>query len=265
MNPKTIGIVIVGIVSVVSMGTETQTSRQEPPDFEAYRIIMKRNMFNPARGIDARQEEKIEPGRREVEAAARARIKVIGIVGRDDPFSSVAIIEENGRHRMCRIGDTVGVMMVVDIRSQETVFNGPGGEWIAGIQPAASGRRAVPSQADPAMADDGGDERTPSRFSGRRVPIHRAQVPRLVRSAKFVADVENGTTRGLRLTEDFMGFKEGDRVIYVGRQSLCTRCPRQKLWQIARKYGSRPDAMPEIQVVVERGNRELEFVLCPYS
>jgi len=66
----------------------------------------------------------------------------------------------------------------------------------------------------------------------------------------------------LRLTKDFMGLREGDRVTRVGLQSLCTHRPGQKLWQIARKYSGYSKDMPEIPIIVERGGRELEFVLC---
>lgn len=265
MNPKTIGVIIVSLISVVSVGTEMRTSSRDLPSFEEYRVILERNMFSPRRGIDERKGEKAEQEQQQAEAAARASIKVVGIVRLDNSLSSIAILEEDGKHRMCRVGDTVGGMMILDIRSQEIVFNSPGGKWVAEIQPGTPSYRAVPRQADAATADEIGAGHAASGLVGRRVPIPKAHVPRLARSVKFVADEEGGAIKGLRLTEDFMGLKEGDRVTYVGRQSLRTSHPRQKLWQIAKKYGSCHEEMPEIQVVIERGGRELEFVLCPYS
>ncbi len=265
MNSKTMGVVLISVISAISMGTQARTSRPDGSGFEAYRIIIQKNMFSPSRGIEQRKGQEVESARQEAEVAARSRIKVVGIIARDDPFSSIAIIEDNGRHRTCRIGDTVGPMMILDIGRQQIVFTSSGGTWVAEIEPGDPDRRTVGPQTDTTTAHEVGSQPMESGFSGRRVPIHRAQVPRLVRGAKFVADVKNGRIRGLRLTEDFMGLKEGDLVTFVGRQSLSTRYPRQKLWQMGRKYSSCREAMPEIQIVVERDNRELEFVLCPHS
>lgn len=261
MNPKAMGIILAGLISVISVGTETRTSSGDLPSLEHYRVILERNMFNPRRGVDERKDQDAEREQRQAETAGRASIKVVGIVRMDDALSSIAIIEEGGRHRLCRVGDTIGIMMVLDIRRQEIVFQGPGGRWVAEIEPGTPTYRATLPQTE--AADERG--RATSSLSGRRVPIRKAQVSGLARSGGFVADVEGGTARGLRLTEDLMGLKEGGRVTYVGRQSLCTNHPRQKLWQIAKKYGACHDEMPEIQIVIERGGRELEFVLCPYS
>ncbi|MBN1362838.1 MAG: hypothetical protein JW993_19725 [Sedimentisphaerales bacterium] len=263
-NLIAVGLLIVGIVALVSVGTEVQTSPGESPGFERYRVISEKNIFNPRRGAEERPAETLERRRLEAEAAARARIKVVGIVKRDDYLSSVAIVQIDDRLRLCRPGDVVVGMLVLDISSQEVTFEGDGGRWHAQIEPGTVGNRALTLRGEPAGVDaapDGGL----SSYADRRVPIPKAQMSRLARSGRFVVDTEGGATRGLRLTEDFMGLKEGDRVTAVGRQSLCAGRPRQRLWQMARKYAADREETLEIQVVVERGNTTLHLVLCPYS
>ncbi len=265
MGSRTMSIVVAAVFSIVCVATERPTPSGGPAGLRPYRVIWERNMFSPTRGTDEQQEEEAERERQAEEAAARARIKVIGIVRRDDFYSSIAIVEANGRQRLCRTGDLVSGMLVLAIRSREVVFESAAGRWIAEIQPAMRDRRVDVAQIEtggaPADSASGGFSVHP----GRRLPIPRGEVRRLARSVKFVPDVEGGATRGLRLTEDFIGLKEGDRVTHVGCQSLCTEHPRQKLWQIARKYAACREETVEIQVVVIRENRTIEFVLCPYS
>ena len=87
----------------------------------------------------------------------------------------------------------------------------------------------------------------------------------MARKLPLVTHVDGGEVKGLRLTQDIMGLKEGDRLTHVGGQSLCTRRPKQRLWQIASKYRQYGKEMPEIPVVVERDAGTLEFVLVPPS
>lgn len=265
MNSKVTGVILAGLISVVFAGAETFSSSPDASNFEEFRVIFKRNMFSSRRGLPEQKDEKVERGQQQIQVAARANIKVVGIVRRDNSLSSIAILEENGRHRMCRVGDTVGAMTILDIRSRGIVFGDPAGQWVAEIQPSGPSRRTVLTQGAAVTADAIGGGRAAPDPSGRRVPIHKTQVSDLARSAKFVAAMEGGTTKGLRLTQDFNFLREGDLVTYVGRQSLCTSQPKQKLWQIARKYAACHGEMPEIQVGIERGGIELQFVLCPYS
>lgn len=222
-------------------------------------------MFSSRRGAPEQKNEQAERGMQQAQAAAQASIRVVGIVRRDNSLSSIAIVEENGILRTCRIGEAVGAMMVLDIRSREIVFGGPAGQWVAEIQSSGPGRRPALAQGAPAMAEAIGAGHAASDLAGRRVPIHQTQVLDLAQTAKFVVDMEGGTANGLRLTEDFSILRAGDIVTYVGRQSLRTNYPKQKLWQIARKHATGYGEAPEIQVAIERDGRELQFVLCPYS
>jgi hypothetical protein len=98
-----------------------------------------------------------------------------------------------------------------------------------------------------------------------RVPVGAAEIRYLALSLPVARCVENGHVRGLRLTGDVMGLREGDRVIEVAGQSLCTQRPRQKLLQMAWKYRQSREAMPEIPVVVQRADQRLELVLVPFG
>lgn len=265
MNSKATGIILAGLISVVFAGAQTLSSSRDLSNFEEYRVIFERNMFNSSRGVGEQKDEKAEHGLQQIQAAARANIKVVGIVRRDNSLSSIAILEENGKHRMCRVGDTVGAMTILDIRSRDIVFGDPAGQWVAEIQPSGPSRRTVLAQGGTVTADAIGAGRAVPGLSGRRVPIPKTQVSDMARSVKFVAAMEGGTTKGLRLTQDFNVLREGDIVTYVGRQSLRTSQPKQKLWQIVRKYAACQGEMPEIQVGIERDGTELQFVFSPYS
>ena len=67
------------------------------------------------------------------------------------------------------------------------------------------------------------------------------------------------------MTGDVMGLREGDCVVQVGGQSLCTQRPRQKLLQMTWKYRQSRQGMPEIPVVVERAEQKIELVLVPFG
>jgi len=261
MHARIVGIVLVGALSASYGDTEARTHPQDVPGFREYRVIFEKNMFKPRRGADQR-EERARQDQKSVAAAEPTDIKVVGIVKMDDSLSSIAIIEADGRHRLCRIGDVVGTMVVRDIRRDGIVFETPGGRWIAEIEPGATGRRSVMPQAERAIADAASTRRNRMSLARSRLRIKAAEIPHLVRSAGLVADARGGAGKGLRLTKNFMGLREGDRVTHVGRQSLGTDRPGQKLWQIARKYSGYGKDMPEIPIIVERGGLELEFVLC---
>jgi hypothetical protein len=87
----------------------------------------------------------------------------------------------------------------------------------------------------------------------------------LARELPLVRAVEDGRVAGLRLTQDVMGLREGDRVTHVAGQSLHTKRPKQKLLQITRKYRQYGREMPEIPVVVERDDRQMKLVLVPFG
>jgi hypothetical protein len=258
------GMVIVGLamVAVSLVGQGLGQDEEEVPAFDEYLIIPERNMFSSRRQASgAVQQVKREP--RVAATAVPEGIEVIGIVKTGDALSSIVIVKDHGRHVPCRVGDRVGGMVITDIRTSEVFFESPEGTRIAKIQPGKAsdrptmrkGRRAAPGSAPARVAV--------ASLSGRRVPIRAREVRHLASQLPLVTHVEDGRVRGLRLTQDAMGLREGDRVTHVGGQSLHTKYAKQKLLQITRKYRQYGKEMPEIPVVVERDNRKLELVLVP--
>jgi type II secretory pathway component PulC len=258
------GLIIVGILAASYASTETQTHSREVPSFQKYQVISEKNMFSPRRGVGRKEEkagEKQPPG----SASLPPDIRVVGIVRMDDSPSSIAIVEEGGRHRLCRIGDTVGAAIIRDIRRDTLVLETPGGRWIAEIQPGTMSRQIVTPQVQRAIARPAPARRSPTVSRGRRLPIKAAEIPRLARDVWAVIETREDEAKGLRLARDFMDLREGDRVTHVRGQSLRTGHPKQKLWQIARKLSMCGEQMPEVSILVERGDTTLEFVLSPSS
>lgn len=264
MNPRTVIIILMGIVSMSSLGTEAERYPRDMAGFREYRVIGQKNIFRPRRDIDEGRGEP-ERGQHVGAEAALADIKVVGIIKMDGFLSSIAVIEEDGRQRLCRVGDIVAGMVIAAIGSHELIFETLEGKWVMEIEPGTVDYRATTSQAERAMAHAARGRSTSPGAAGRRLPINAAKLAPLIGTVGLVTAREGDTVKGVRLTQNFMGLREGDCVTYVGRQSLCTRYPRQKLWQIARKYSACSEEMPEIPIVIERNGIELEFVLCPVS
>jgi type II secretory pathway component PulC len=264
VNLKAIAVAILVIVAVSCIGQELGQDEEQVLAFDEYLIIPERNMFSSRRQASgAVQKVKRKP--RVAATTVPEGIEVIGIVKTSDALVSIVIIKDHGRHVPCRVGDRVGGMVITDIRTSEIFFESPEGTRIAKIQPGkASDRpsmpkhqRAVPGPVPTRVAV--------ASLSGRRVPIRAREVRHLASQLPLVTHVEDGRVRGLRLTQDIMGLREGDRVTHVGGQSLHTKYAKQKLLQITRKYRQYGKEMPEIPVVVERDNRKLELVLVPTS
>ncbi len=238
----------------------SQTAADAPPDtaFDRFRIIAERNMFGRHRGAEGQSASPAEPAAPPVPAD----IRLVGIVRASNPLDSIAIIEEGGRHRLCRVGDRVGVLILRSIRDHDIVFETPGGHWLAEIQPGTTlPAGAVPHQPAPsagfveAARPFGADPRP-------RLPVRAVDIKRLARTG-LVAYQENGVVKGLQLTHDAMGLKQGDRVTHVAGQALSGRRPRQKLWQIVHKHAVTRRRPAEIHVVVERNHRTIEFLVTP--
>ena len=260
---------ILGGAVASSIGTPADSSEAEVPAFNEFLVIPQRNIFRSQNRVDAgaraaRGQEELAP------AAALASIEVIGIIKTADPLSSMVIVIDNGRHVPCRVGDRVAGMLITEIRASEVFFETADGTRIVRIQSCKapdsgldSGRRLV---------DSGMRTRPPATIvqrrsagGGFRVSVGAADIHYLVRRLPLAKHVENGRVRGLRLTGDVMGLREGDCVIQVGGQSLCTRRPRQKLLQMTWKYRQSGGEVPEIPVVVERAEQRIELVLVPFG
>lgn len=238
-----------------------RTGADAPGDteFQRFRVIGEKNIFARHRRADKQAES---PSDLSASAAAGADIHLIGIVRTSDPLASIAIIEADGRHKLCRVGDRVGTLILRSIRDHDIVFETPGGHWLAEIEPgSAPPPSAVPHLPSPpegfvqATRPFGADPRP-------RLPVRVADVKRLAR-AGLVAYRENGQVKGLQLTHDTMGLKQGDRLTHVAGQALSNRSPRQKLWQIVRKHAATRRRPAEINVVVERDRRKMEFLVTP--
>jgi len=259
------GMVIVGLallaVSLVGQGLGQE--EEEVPAFDEYLIIAERNMFSSSRQASRAGQNTRTPAVTPI--TVPEGIEVIGIVKTSDALSSVVIVKDHGRHVPCRVGDRIGDMVITEIRPSEIFFESPEGTRIAKIQPGVpSDRLRVPRYQRPAPEPAPAQVTVASRF-GRRVPIHANQIKHLARALPLVKDVEDGRVTGLRLTQDVMGLREGDRVTHVAGQSLHTKYPKQKLLQITRKYRQYGREMPEIPVVVERDNRKVRLVLVPFG
>lgn len=236
----------------------TRAGSSERADFEKYRVIIERNMFAPHRATESKPgtaaQVPDDPGHPDVH--------VVGIVRMNDPYSSIAIIANGGRHRLCRVGDSIGPMILRSIRDQDIVFETPSGHWLAEIEPGAIVYPGAVPQFDPTVPGFVAAPPQPGSGRQKRLPVRAVEVKQLAR-AGLVTYSENGAVRGLELTRDAFGLKAGDRVTHVDGQSLCTRRPKQKLWQIVRKHSASKERGAEIHVVVERNNRTLEFLVAP--
>ncbi len=250
-----LAISLLGIVMVCAVGA----TPDDDSGFERFRVIAERSIFAKSSRTIA------EVVDRESEVAAGATavdIRLVGVVKASDPLLSIAIVEEGGRHRLCHIGDEIGTLILRSIRDHDIVFESPAGHWLAEIEPGTILQRgAVPQTVAPA---DGFVQAPPAVVTGsqRRLAVRAVDIRQLAK-AGLVAHTENGTVRGLRLTHDAFGLREGDRVTSVDGQALCTARPKQKLWQIVRKHSASRERVSGIPVVVERNNQTLEFLVAP--
>lgn len=261
----TVGVVLLAVISVSSVGREAGRDEQAVPSFDEFLVIPERNMFS-FRRWPSKKEEKAGMEHGFALTTSPINIEVIGIVKTSDSLSSIAIIKDHGRHVLCRVGDTVGGMLITEIRTSEIFFETAAGTRIAKIQPGLTPSGVVIPELRRRATADSIPVLARSAFgAGRRVPINVTQIKHLARTLPLVTHREKGRVRGLRLTEDVMGLREGDRVTAVGGQSLHTRYPKQKLLQITRKYRQYGREMPEIPLVVERDDQKLELVLVPIS
>jgi len=236
-----------------------QAGPPDRADFEKYRVIVERNMFAPHRAT----ESKPDTAAQIANEPDRPDIRVVGIVRMSDPYSSIAIIANGGRHRLCRVGDSIGPMILRSIREQDIVFETPSGHWLAEIEPGAIVYPpGTMPQFDPTVPGFVAAPQQSGSGARRRLPVRAVEIRQLAR-AGLVVYRENGAVRGLQLTRDALGLKQGDRVTHVDGQALCTRRPRQKLWQIVRKHSASKERGAEIHVVVERNDRTLEFLVTP--
>lgn len=256
-------MVIVGLaILAVSLVGQGLSGEEKVPAFREYLIIPERNMFSSRRQA-SKKVQKIEREPRVATTTVPEGIEVIGIVKTGDALSSIAIIKDHGRHVPCRVGDRVGGMVITDIRTSEIFFESAEGTRIAKIQPGKASDRPSMPKRQRAVPEPVPTRVAVASLSGRRVPIRAREVRHLASQLPLVTHVEDGRVRGLRLTQDAMGLREGDRVTHVGGQSLHTKYAKQKLLQMTRKYRQYGKEMPEIPVVVERDSRKLELVLVP--
>lgn len=250
-----LAISLLGIVMVCAVGA----TPDDDSGFERFRVIAERSIFakSPCAIADVAD--------RESDVAADATtvdIRLVGVVKASDPLLSIAIVEEGGRHRLCHIGDEIGTLILRSIRDHDIVFESPAGHWLAEIEPGTILQRGVVPQIRPSA--DGFVQAPQPVVTGsrRRLPVRAVDIRQLAK-AGLVAHTENGMVRGLRLTHDAFGLKEGDRVTSVDGQALCTARPKQKLWQIVRKHSASKERVQGIPVVVERNNQTLEFLVAP--
>ncbi len=246
-------LLFLGTAIVLLFCTDLNASPHGDAGFERFRTIAEKNIFArpPAAGEEAEASPEQPP------SVASAEIKLIGIVRMRDPRSSIAIIEAGGRHRLCRVGDHIGTMVLRSIRDQEIVFETPEGPWVAQIELDAL--RLAPSparRADPASACRVKSKPVPA--SCRQLPIRMIDVQQLAQ-AGLVPYTQDGNVKGLELTRDIIGLRKGDRVTHVDGQALSAKRPRQKLWQIVKKHSVGRIPVPGIHVIVEREHRMVEF------
>ena len=250
--------VLCGVVAFSWAAARTAADSRGEANFEKFRVIAEKNMFGRHRGV----EEKPEPQSKTPLAAIPAEVKVVGIVRRSDPLASIAILEEGGRHKLCRVGDRVGTLILRSIRDHDIIFETPTGHWLAEIEPGMVRHRAGVPPTEPDAAGFVRAHHESESDSRPRLPIRAFDVRQLAR-AGLITYTEDGVVKGLQLTRDAIGLKQGDRLTYVDGQALCTRRPKQKLWQIVRKHRASKDRLAEIHVVIERNNHPLEFLVRP--
>lgn len=242
-----------GMAVVLLFCTDLDASPHGDAGFERFRTIAEKNIFArpPAAGKEA------EASPEQSASVASAEIKLIGIVRMRDPRSSIAIIEAGGRHRLCRVGDHIGTLVVRSIRDQDILFETPEGPWVAQIELGTSRLDLSPARhSDSASACRIKDKPVPA--SGRQLPIRMIDVQQLAQ-AGLVPYTHDGNVKGLELTRDIIGLRRGDRVTHVDGQALNARRPRQKLWQIVKKHSIGRTPVSGIHVIVEREHRMVEF------
>lgn len=249
-------IVFLGAVSLLLAAAPIEAGPDDDDAYARFRVIAEKNMFARRQGAAEQGEEPADTS----PAAPFVKIKLVGIVRRSNPLSSIAIIEEGGQHHLYRVGDRIGTLILRSIRDHDIVFETPHGLWLAEIEPSATQQRDAPSQRRPPRNGfvRGPDRAVPSRHG--RLPLRVVEVKKLAQ-AGLTPYAENGTVKGLELTRDIMGLQQGDRVTHVSGQALRTRRPRQKLWQIVRKHSISGTPSPGIPVVIERNQQEIEFVI----
>lgn len=245
-------------VSLFLVTSTTQAGSPDRADFEKYQVIAEKNMFARHRATEGKPDTPTQVA----DDPGRPNVRVVGIVRMSDPYSSIAIIAESGRHRLCRVGDSIGPMILRSIRDHDIVFETPSGHWLAEIEPGTLVYPGAVPQFAPTVPGFVAAPQQSACGVQRRLPVRAVEVKQLAR-AGLVTYSENGAVRGLELTRDAFGLKAGDRVTHVDGQSLCTRRPKQKLWQIVRKHTASKEHTAEIHVVVERNNRTLEFLVAP--
>jgi hypothetical protein len=263
-HPKTLAILVLGVLALFSVGAEKGETGSEVPAFGEFLVIPERNMFSSRRGVGRNGAETGQEWRSATPATPTS-IEVVGIVKTNGPQSSIAVMTDQGRYLLGRVGDTVGGMLITDIRTSKVFFETPEGTRIVQLQPGMIRGGVVMPEAPGTPPDLLPARGRLASSAGRRLPLDAADIRGLARRLPLVTHVDGGEVKGLRLTRDIMGLKEGDRLTQVGGQSLCTRRPKQRLWQIASKYRQYGKEMPEIPVVVERDDGTLEFVLVPPS
>jgi type II secretory pathway component PulC len=246
-----------GSVLLAWVTLPAEAAAPDNADFDRFRVIAEKSMFGRHRTADP----KAETQSRMVSETIPADIKLVGIVRLTDPLSSIAIIEVGGKHRLCRVGDQVETLILRSIRNHDIVFETSSGQWLAEIEPGTTVRHVTAPQPDPSAPGFVAAPQEPAS-GARRLPVRAIDIKQLAK-AGLVTYRENGVVRGLQLTRDALGLKEGDRVTYVDGQALCIRRPKQKLWQIVRKHSASKEHVGEIHVVVERNERTLEFLVTP--
>ncbi len=246
-------LLFLGTAIVLLFCTDLNASPHGDAGFERFRTIAEKNIFArpPAAGEEAEASPEQPP------SVASAEIKLIGIVRMRDPRSSIAIIEAGGRHRLCRVGDHVGTLVVRSIRDQDILFETPEGPWVAQIELGTSQLEPSPARhSDSARAYRIKGKPVPA--AGRQLPIRMIDVQQLAQ-AGLMPYTQDGNVKGLELARDIVGLRRGDRVTHVDGQALSAKRPRQKLWQIAKKYSIGRMPAPGIHVIVERDHRMVEF------
>ncbi|HPC95924.1 MAG TPA: type II secretion system protein N [Sedimentisphaerales bacterium] len=253
-----LGILLWASLSLSLVASATLAGLPDNSSFERFRVIADKNIFARCRAADPKSDVvpqvQTDPG--------LPNICLVGIVRTSDPYSSIAVIADGGRHRLCRIGDSVGSMILRSIRDHDIVFETPSGHWVAQIEPGTPAQHRMISPPGPTTPGFVAAPQESAPGGRKRLPVRAIEVEQLARTG-LITYRENGTVRGLELTRDALGLKAGDRVTHVDGQALCTRRPKQKLWQIVRKHSASRERGTEIHVVVERNSRTLEFLVAP--
>jgi type II secretory pathway component PulC len=254
---------ILATMAAISVSGQAVATDEEVPAFDDFRIISERNIFS-ARSRVGRTEEKRGQKRASAPAATIADINVVGIVKTGSRRSSIAVVESDGKHLLCHVGDTVAGLLLTEIRASEVFFEAPDGTQTARIKPGVVRDRAIATEPPPVTNGpfDASRRHHPER-TGRRLPVDPVEIKDLTKKLPLVARVEDGQVLGVQLTRDVMGLREGDRLVHVGGQSLCAGRPCQRLWQIASKYRQCGTFVPEIPLTVERNSSTFEFILVP--